>query len=317
MTSRPLTRFIPLVLALAAALAAAAPAAAAVRHVKKNLTPTGKAPDARGRANLVVHGSKGRLGVVGRRLRGSASFEVIVDTVHIGTLTTNAAGSGKAHFNTNPHGRDQLLGTDPSGKLLEVRDDEGDDVLETEMPDDSEPGATRCCITDEEESECEEKTPDECAAEGGVDMGAGSCMPDPCPTPPGAEQVQCCQADHDEDGPECELSSAAECAGEGGTSLGAGTCDPNPCPATPPPAGEVACCVPDGGAETEESDGGDDGGDTGDTGGECERTTDAGCTALGGISMGDVSCDPDPCGATPATTTTTTPGETTTTTTVP
>src|SRR5262249_31232241 len=150
-------------------------------------------------------------------------------------------------------------GTDPGGKLVEVRDDEGDDVLETEMPDDTDAGDTRCCVADDEENECEETTPAECAAENGTDMGAGSCMPNPCPTPPGAEQVQCCSADHDEDGPECEVSSAAECAEEGGTSLGAGTCDPNPCPATPPAAGEVACCVPEDGPEVEESDGGDDG----------------------------------------------------------
>src|SRR4029077_17782847 len=56
-------RIVPLALALAGALALAAPATARVSHVKKALTPTGKAPRARGTANLVVRGSKGRLGI--------------------------------------------------------------------------------------------------------------------------------------------------------------------------------------------------------------------------------------------------------------
>jgi len=142
-------------------------------------------------------------------------------------------------------------------------------------------------------------------------MGAGSCMPNPCATPPGSEQIQCCQADHDEDGPECELSSAAECAADGGVSLGAGTCEPNPCTATPPPGGEVVCCVPDGEPEPEE-DGGD-GGQGGGMSAECEHTSADACSALGGTNMGPGSCDSDPCQG-PSTTTSTTPESTTTTT---
>ena len=296
-------RIVVLALALAGALALAAPATARVAHVKKALTPTSKAPRARGSANLVVHGSNGRLGISAKRLRGGSTFQVVVDTVRIGTLVTSGAGGGKAHFRTKPHGNDQLLGVDPRGKLIEVRDEDGDDVLDGQMPDDSEPGAIRCCVADEDETECEQETSDECTTRGGVDMGAGSCMPNPCPTPPGAEQIQCCQPDHDQDGPECEVSSAAECADEGGTNVGAGTCDPNPCPATPPPAGEVVCCVPDDAPEAEDST--DDGSEE-DNGAECEVTTVDGCGALGGASMGPGSCDPNPCVTTTSTTTTTT-----------
>lgn len=331
MASRQIARTIPLALALTVLVAGARPVQAAASHVKKALTATSKAPRARGTASLLVRGSHGRLGVSGRRLPGGSTFEVIVDTVHVGTLSTNPAGNGKARFSTRPHGHDQLLGVDPSGKLIEVRDEDGDDVLETQMPDDPPPpGATRCCVADEDETECKQITPDACTTAGGTDMGAGSCMPNPCATTPPGDQIVCCQADHDEDGPECELSSAAECAEEGGTSLGVGTCDPNPCPATPPAAGEIACCVPesegpDGDLEEqwhgEHGDDGDGEHGDGEHENECERTTVEGCTALGGVSMGAVSCcNPNPCETTttslPETTTTTTPGETTTTTTL-
>ena len=136
-------------------------------------------------------------------------------------------------------------------------------------------------------------------------------MPNPCPTAPGGEQVQCCQADHDDDGPECEVTSANECSAEGGTSLGAGSCDPNPCTPTPPPDGAVACCVPDDVEESGDIETMDDGGDGEESDAECEITTAAGCDALGGTHGDATSCDPDPC----RTTTTTTPTTSTTTTT--
>ncbi len=290
-----------LTVALAGALSMAGPVRASAMHVRKNLTATTKAPDARGHATLVVQGSKGSLDVRGHGLDGDSTFEVIVDTVRIGTLTTDGNGTGKARFTTSAHGQDQLLGTDPSGKLLEVRDEEGDDVLETEMPEDTQPGDTQCCVSDGDETECEVMSPDACTAAGGTDAGAGSCMPDPCSTTPGTEEadnIQCCKAQHDQNGPECELASATECADKGGTNVGAGTCDPDPCSATPPADGEIACCVPDGEA---------DAGASGDGGAHCERTTSDACDALGGTSNGDVACDPDPCGAPPETTTTTTP----------
>src|SRR2546427_12399356 len=103
-------QIVPLALALAGALALAAPATARVSHVRKALTPTSKAPRARGSANLVVRGSNGRLGISAKRLRGGSTFQVVVDTVRIGALVTNAAGGGKARFRTSPRGNDQLLG---------------------------------------------------------------------------------------------------------------------------------------------------------------------------------------------------------------
>jgi hypothetical protein len=292
--TRHIIRLVPLALAIAALPSSTAVAAAT--HLRKPLTPTAKAPGARGIANLVVRGSRGRFGVGARRLRGDARFEVVVDTVRVGTLTTGPTGRGKARFSTPAHASDQLLGADPSGKLVEVRDEDGDDVLETEMPGDSPPGNTRCCVGDAG-AECESESPDECAVAGGIDLGEGSCLPNPCSTS-SDEAIRCCQPDHDEDGPECEPSTADECSADGGTNLGAGTCDPNPCRATSPPEGEVACCVPDG---TDDAGDGED-----QTEMECEMTTAEGCAALGGTASGAASCDADPCVA-PTTTASGTP----------
>lgn len=38
----------------------------------------------------------------------------------------------------------------------------------------------RCCVPDDRGPECEDRTPAECAARGGVNLGAGSCTPNPC-----------------------------------------------------------------------------------------------------------------------------------------
>lgn len=43
-----------------------------------------------------------------------------------------------------------------------------------------EPQDIRCCIPDDSGPECEDRTPAECAARGGVNLGAGSCTPNPC-----------------------------------------------------------------------------------------------------------------------------------------
>lgn len=43
-------------------------------------------------------------------------------------------------------------------------------------PDDD----VRCCVPDDGGTECEDRTPAECAARGGVNLGPGSCSPDPC-----------------------------------------------------------------------------------------------------------------------------------------
>jgi hypothetical protein len=270
--------------------------------VKKNLVATGKDPDARGRARLVVRGSNGRLGLSARRLEHGAAFEVIVDGVRIGTLTTGPAGNGKARFSTRPRGQEQLLGVDPRGRLLEVRDDDGDDVLETEMPDDSEPGEIRCCVADDEETECEAETPAECDAQGGVNLGEGSCVPNPCAPPSPHDEIRCCIPDDGEDGPECEESTAAECSAEGGVNIGPGACEEHACAPTPPGDEEIRCCVAENDAEGDEhEDDGEDGDDEHEgEAPECERVTAAACSALGGTSLGPGSCEPNPCVASPS-----------------
>src|SRR5215469_5495194 len=37
-----------------------------------------------------------------------------------------------------------------------------------------------CCVTDDSGTECEDRTPDECAAQGGTPSATGTCSPDPC-----------------------------------------------------------------------------------------------------------------------------------------
>ena len=274
---------------------APAPAAAA-SHVRTALTPTSKDPDARGRANLLVRGSRGKLKIAAQRLKHGATFEVIVDTVRIGTLTTGGSGNGKARFSTGARGRDQLLGVDPRGKVLEVRDEDGDDVLETEMPDDAQPGEIRCCVANHDETECETKSPEECDADHGVNLGAGSCMPNPCANP-ATDHVRCCVPDHDEDGPECEDLTADACSLAGGVNIGpgdgSGNCENDACGPTPPPGDEIRCCV--AGRDMTPADDGD-----GEHEVECERLTADACAALHGTNLGAGSCDDDPCAASPS-----------------
>jgi len=276
---RQCRRAVPVLAAVIVSGMAAVPSTWAMIHVQRQLTPTSAAPNAQGHVVvLVAQHSKGKMKIVGQHLRPSGTFDVVVNSVRIGTLTTNQSGNGSARFSTTPHGHDQLLGVDPQGQLVEVRDQTtGDDALETEMPPDTEDaGDIQCCIADNEEAECDETSPDECTAEGGVNMGAGSCMPNPCPSTTTPE-IACCIPDDDQNGPECETATADECTAANGVNLGAVACDPNPCAPTPPPTPEIACCVPN---EDEV---------------ECEEQTADECTALNGTNLGTGTCDPNPC----------------------
>jgi hypothetical protein len=91
-----------------------------------------------------------------------------------------------------------------------------------------------CCVQSPlgGESECEDRTASQCAAEGGVDKGPGVCAIDTCadviPTEP---KVMCCEPDSHSD-LRCEDRTLARCVADGGTSLGEGTC-----PAIDPCAG--------------------------------------------------------------------------------
>jgi len=278
------------------------PGAWARTNIRQDLRATGIDPDARGRSKVNIRhlksGVDGKLRVNVHRLNPGSTFEVVVDSVRIGTLTTNGGGNGRARFRTAPRAGDQLLGVDPRGKLLEVSDDDGDDVLEVEIDDDQDPTHVRCCIAEHEEGgeaevECEDElTADECTAAGGTNLGAGSCVADPCGGGPGGgEEIRCCIPDHDDDGPECELETAAECSQHQGVNLGAGTCEADLCGSTPPPE-EIRCCLPDGhdGDEGEEEN----------EGPECEQESPLECDIRGGHNIGAGSCEGNPCLASPS-----------------
>ncbi len=278
--------------AVALVIASGAEAPSWGRSLKQELAPTGADPDARGKAGVAVaRHSQGRLKIQARRLSPRATYEIVLEGVRIGTLRTTRGGNGVANFSTRPRGRTQRLGADPRGRLLEIRDDDGDDVLLGELPKDLEAeGKVRCCLADEEDdedeeesraAECEATTPEECVAEGGVDMGEGSCLPNPCATVASEGVVCCVLEDEGEGGPECELSTTWDCAAEGGTSLGGTSCEPNPCAPVSPPEGLGACCLPD------EEDGRIEL--------ECERVSADACSALGGTVSGVPTCGPDAC----------------------
>lgn len=274
-------------------------------HVKQSLASTGVDPDARGHALLTVRRHRtrldGTLKVAVRRLERRASFDVMVAGVKVGTLTTNGDGSGRLRLVAGGHGRGPVLGVDPRGKDILVRDRHGEDVLTGHCPDDTaDPNAVACCFgdstsgafvarhergrghddddDDEHEVECKARTPEECVAQGGRVAG-DSCLPDPCrATPP--DGVRCCIPEEDDDdgeGAECRQRTAEQCAAAGGTMVSAPSCDPNPCQPTPPAEERIRCCEPDDGEV------------------ECEHRTAVQCAARHGVDMGPGSCSPNPC----------------------
>lgn len=276
--------------ALAAAAVFGASAASARVNVKLNLTPTSKAPAAKGKAQLSLRtAAKGKFAITARRLPGGKTFSLMVGGVKVASLQSTPGGTAKAKFNTTPRHADLPLGFDPRGDQVVVReDDTGDDDLVGDVPDDSDPSAGACCVPDHEgETECEDLTADACTQAGGTPQAVASCLPDPCSsssTPPESDGVLCCipgsaQGAFVEEDPEveCEDVSQADCAAAGGTVILAGSCDANPCGATTP-AQEIVCCVPNG-AES-----------------ECETVSAEVCSALGGTPNAATSCSGDPCG---------------------
>ena len=276
----------------ALAVVALVPAATGARPIKQPLHPTGVDANAEGMAVASIHAkrNRGTFRVRGRNLKPGTTYGISVAGVRIGSLTTSTAGAGAARFSRPSRGNSQPLGVDPRGKLVEVSDDQGEDVMETEMPDDGEDqGNVQCCLADDDGAECEETTADECTAEGGTNLGAGTCFPNPCPTSPPTPDIQCCRPDHD--GPECEEEGAAECSAKGGVDMGAGSCEPNPCASTPPNV--VRCCIAQG-------DEGDQEGETESEPPECQQLTPSDCTAERGTAIGAGSCDPNPCVSSPS-----------------
>jgi hypothetical protein len=258
--------------------------------VRATLHATVHAPHAKGLAKLALRkGPKGTFIVKARGLSGGQSFDVVVNRVKVGTLVTGPGGSGVAKFSTSPRGHTTMLGFDPRGGEIEVRDENGDDDLDGDMSDDNPDSAIGCCVgerdDDEDEVDCERKTAAECTAEGGTPSTAPTCLPNPCATTPPPTKVVCCESSSAggafvDDDPEVECEddiTQTECAKRGGMVVQATSCDPNPCQPVPPPQ-LVICCVPD---ESEM---------------ECERLTSDHCTAVHGTPSSATSCDNDPCG---------------------
>lgn len=277
----------------AGTLHAAGPRAARVKEV---LAPTSAAPDARGRVKLLIKSSsRAKLKLLASKLEGGRSYDLLVGGVKVGTLSTSPGGVGRASFSASPGARDAMLGFDPRGEQMTVRDQEdGDDVLVGDLPADD-PASVACCLIEADddgpELECEDLTAEECAAAGGTPQAADSCLPNPCATaPPVGEELVCCtNATHDDESEaECEeVATAAECAALDGTLIAAASCDDDPCNGAAP-VDRTACCVPD-----------DDG--SGEI--DCEVLSTAACVARGGTTIGTgtgtaaATCGGDPCGS--------------------
>jgi hypothetical protein len=249
-----------------------------------DLSATSADPDARGKLKASAKGDDGRFEVSAGKLARKASYEVIVSGVKVASFTTSRGGSGKARLRARPRGKDGLLGFDPRGADVVIRNAGGQDVLFGAVPaDDSnnDAGEIICCVPDDSGTECEDRTPTECAAQGGTVSTATSCVPNPCDgsTPPAGGEIVCCLPD--DSGTECEDRTTAECVAQGGTVVQATSCNPNPCAATPSADPGIQCCLPD------------------DSIFECEDRTPAECLAQGGVDMGAGICSPDTCASLP------------------
>jgi len=302
------------VLALGVGMASAARSRTV--RIRETLAATAKAPKAHGKLLLVVRSGKtqldGALDIGARHLASKGTFDVLIGGVKVAALSTNGGGNGKVKLRTTPRGHALVLGVDPRGKQIVLRDEGGDDVLEGDCPHDKpDAGTVACCMPgsaggafdgdrhgeggdgqhgdgehnhgghghEGDDDSCRRLTVDACAAVGGSSAG-GSCLPDPCTTtaPPGS--VCCVPEDGDDDGEgaECKLLGADQCASRGGTMISAAGCDPNPCSPTPPAEPRIACCTQDEGES------------------ECRYRTAAECDAHQGVNKGEVSCRSDPCG---------------------
>lgn len=269
-------------LAVLVAATVAGPAAARTETQKAELESTGIDDDAAGKAQLAIkNGTEGRFDLVVKKLDRDATYDVLVNGVRVGAITTTGGGNGKIRFRSRPRSkRDLLLGFDPRGAMVAVERTDGAQVLQIALASPPDTGNVVCCVPDDSGTECEDRTEAECSAEGGTVSTATSCLPNPCatsPVPPADDDVICCIPD--DSGPECEDRTSAECSAAGGVVVAGTTCLPSPCaPSTPPVDPDIQCCVPhiDGGFE-------------------CEDRTPAGCDAEGGTNMGAGTCTPDPC----------------------
>jgi hypothetical protein len=241
---------------------------------------TGHDDDAEGRARLHMRGpSDGRFDVRVKRLEDNSSYQLVVDGVHVGDVHTSTGGSGKVRFRSRTTSSSSYLGFDPRGAAIVVRGSTGDDVLAVSMSDNSSTGDIACCIPDDSGPHCEDRTPAECAAQGGTASTATSCLPNPCgnsSSTPNDSDIVCCLPD--DSGPECEDRTSAECSLQGGVVVAANSCTlESPCAAIPSADSDIACCLPD------------------NSGTECEDRTPSECTALGGVNTGEAVCGVNTC----------------------
>ncbi len=269
-----------LALAMGAALQDGATAHAR-GHAQQRFT-TASNSGATGRLRLALkNDAEGRLEIRVRGLAPNQSFDVLVGTVKVGTILSNGGGQGGLRFRSRPRGHDLLLGFDPRGAMITIRDADGTDVLVGTVGAVGrvDPTKVACCKPDDDGNECEDRTVEACTAEGGTPAAAASCLPNPCAdVPPPAQDLICCLPD--DGGAECEDRTAAECVAQGGIVVQATSCTPNPCAAIPPADPDIQCCLPD------------------DSGAECEDRTPEQCAAQGGINMGPGTCSPNPCAVT-------------------
>lgn len=149
-----------------------------------DLTATSADPDARGKVKATAKGEDGRFEVSASKLDRKTSYDVIVGGVKVAALTTSGGGSGKTRLRTSPRSHDGVLGFDPRGVAVVIRNAAGQDVLVGTVGVDTTSGGhdgdVICCLPDDSGTECEDRTAAECAAQGGVDRGVGVCAADSC-----------------------------------------------------------------------------------------------------------------------------------------
>jgi hypothetical protein len=229
--------------------------------------------------------SDGRFELRASGLTPGQSYDVVFSGVSVGTLTAADDGKARARFRSQPRSSsDLLLGFDPRGSVLVVRDASGQDVLAGDVPaggNASDDSKIVCCVPDDRGPECEDRTADECTAQGGTVSTATTCLPNPCDTvtPPTEDKVVCCEPD--DSGPECEDRSVEECSASGGIVVEATSCSDNPCAAVPPVDTLTRCCTAD------------------DSGNECEVRLPSECMARGGVDVGAGTCSVDACAGIP------------------
>src|SRR5262245_29877736 len=132
-----------------------------------SLASTGVDPDARGKGKLAVRNlSDGKLDIKGQTLDPDSTFDGPGARVLGGQVMTTGGGSGRIRFRSWPRSsHDELLGFDPRGALVVIRNAAGQAVLAVQLADSGAVGGgdVICCIPDDTGPECEDRTLDECA----------------------------------------------------------------------------------------------------------------------------------------------------------